>query len=192
MTREETILSYMKSLEISREEAEQLYEDDLEDFIGDEGEQMTEKAKQIKRYEKAEKPKAERKPKERKVDQTKGFILGELHKTLETFVEITNVKTETEISFVYNDESYTLKLTKHRKGKQSIDRLHKVATCFLLLLPIDKSAEICYNGRIVHNRHDPFCVSIGKTNKIFPISLCNITYCNFPIICYNDIYKDVR
>jgi hypothetical protein len=117
MTREETILSYMKSLEISREEAEQLYEDDLEDFIGDEGEQMTEKAKQIKRYEKAEKPKAERKPKERKVDQTKGFILGELHKTLETFVEITNVKTETEISFVYNDESYTLKLTKHRKGK---------------------------------------------------------------------------
>ena len=116
MTREETILSYMKNLQISREDAEQLYEDDLEDFIGDEGEKMTEKAKAVKRYEKAE-TKKERKPKERKVDQTKAFILGELYKTLETFVKITNVKTETEISFVYNDEEYTLKLTKHRKGK---------------------------------------------------------------------------
>lgn len=117
MTREETIVNYMKSLQISREEAEQLFEDDLEDFIGEEGEQMTEKAKSVKRYEKSDQPKKERKPKERKVDQTKAFILSELHKTLGTFVKITNVKTETEISFVYNDEEYTLKLTKHRKGK---------------------------------------------------------------------------
>ena len=117
MDKEKIILDYMQKLKISREEAEQLFEDDLEDYIGDEGEQMTEKAKDLRRYEKADKPKKERKPKERKVDQAKAFILGELHKALEPLVKITNVKTETEISFVYNDEKYTLKLTKHRKEK---------------------------------------------------------------------------
>jgi hypothetical protein len=62
----------MQKLKISREEAEQLFEDDLEDYIGEEGEQMTEKAKDLRRYEKADKPKKDRKPKERKVDQEKG------------------------------------------------------------------------------------------------------------------------
>lgn len=116
MTKEQQILNYMKSLQISREEAEQLWEDDKEDFIGEEGEQMTQKAKEVRRYEQADKPK-EKKTKERKVDETKGYLLGILHKALEPFVKITNIKTETEISFVYNDESYTLKLTKHRPKK---------------------------------------------------------------------------
>ena len=116
MTKEEQIKSYMTKLKISREEAEQLWEDDQEDYIGDAGEEMTKKAKEIKRYEKADKPKSKSK-KERKIDENKLLILDKLHKTLETFVKITNRKTETEISFVYNDESYTLKLTKHRKEK---------------------------------------------------------------------------
>lgn len=116
MTKEQQIQNYMKSLQISREEAEQLWEDDQEDYIGEEGEEMTRKAKEVKRYEKADKPKAKAK-KERKIDENKKLILDKLHKALETFVKITNVKTETEISFVYNDEEYTLKLTKHRKGK---------------------------------------------------------------------------
>ena len=53
MTKEEQILDFMAKLKISREEAEQLFEDDAEDYIGEEGEQMTEKAKEIKRYEKS-------------------------------------------------------------------------------------------------------------------------------------------
>ena len=114
MTKEEQIKSYMTKLKISREEAEQLWEDDQEDYIGEVGEEMTRKAKEVKRYEKADKPKSKSK-KERKVDENKKAILDKLHKALETFVKITNVKTETEISFVYNDENYTLKLTKHRK-----------------------------------------------------------------------------
>ncbi len=114
MTKEEQIKSYMTKLKISREEAEQLWEDDQEDYIGEVGEEMTKKAKEIKRYEKADKPKSKSK-KERKVDENKKVILDKLHKALKTFVKITNVKTETEISFVYNDENYTLKLTKHRK-----------------------------------------------------------------------------
>ena len=114
MTIEEQIKSYMTKMKISREEAEQLLEDDQEDYIGEAGEEMTKKAKEIKRYEKADKPKSKSK-KERKDDANKKVILDKLHKALETFVKITNVKTETEISFVYNDENYTLKLTKHRK-----------------------------------------------------------------------------
>lgn len=114
--KEKEIKNYMKKLGISREEAEQLWEDDQEDYIGEEGEQMTQKAKEIKRYEKGEKPKSKTK-KERQIDENKKLILDNLHNVLETFVKITNRKTETEISFVYNDENYTLKLTKHRKEK---------------------------------------------------------------------------
>lgn len=116
MTKEQEIQKNMKVLGISREEAEQLWEDDQDDFIGEEGEEMTRKAKEVKRYEKGDKPRAKAK-KERKVDENKKLILDKLHKALETFVKITNVKTETEISFVYNDEEYTLKLTKHRPKK---------------------------------------------------------------------------
>ena len=116
MTKEQQIKQYMESLKISREEAEQLWEDDQNDFIGEEAEEMTQKAKKLKRYEKGETTRAKSK-KERKIDENKKLILDKLHKTLETFVKITNVKTETEISFVYNDENYTLKLTKHRKEK---------------------------------------------------------------------------
>ena len=116
MTKEQQIKVYMEKLQISREEAEQLWEDDQEDYIGEEGEAMTEKAKEVKRYEKGDKPRAKAK-KERKIDENKKLILDKLHKALETFVKITNVKTETEISFVYNDEEYTLKLTKHRPKK---------------------------------------------------------------------------
>lgn len=116
MTKEQEIQKNMRVLGISREEAEQLWEDDQEDYIGEEGEEMTRKAKEVKRYEKGDKPRAKAK-KERKVDENKKLILDKLHKALETFVKITNVKTETEISFVYNDEEYTLKLTKHRPKK---------------------------------------------------------------------------
>ena len=116
MTKEQQIKSYMTKLKISREEAEQLWEDDQEDYIGEVGEEMTRKAKEIKRYETSEKTKSKSK-KERKVDEDKKEILCIVHKALESIVDITDVKTETEIIFVHNDESYTLKLTKHRKGK---------------------------------------------------------------------------
>ena len=135
----------MTKLKISREEAEQLWEDDQEDFIGEEGEAMTRKAKEVKRYERKENTNKSKTKKERKIDENKKLILDKLHKTLETFVKITNVKTETEISFVYNDENYTLKLTKHRKEKQSIDKLHKMQLVFLLHFTIDKTKEMWYN-----------------------------------------------
>ena len=72
--KEKQIQNYMKNLQISREEAEQLWEDDQEDFIGEEGEAMTEKAKAVKRYEKGDKPRAKEK-KERKIDENKKYLL---------------------------------------------------------------------------------------------------------------------
>lgn len=116
MDKEKMIADYMKKLGISRENAIQLIEDDENDFIGDEGEEMTQKAKAYQHRESGEKKKT-KSTKERKVDETKQYLLGIMTKALEPFVKITNIKTETEISFVYNDENYTLKLTKHRKGK---------------------------------------------------------------------------
>ena len=47
--KEKQILKFMESLKISREEAEQLWEDDQEDYIGEEAEEMTRKAKEIKK-----------------------------------------------------------------------------------------------------------------------------------------------
>ena len=116
MTKEQEIQKNMRVLGISREEAEQLWEDDQKDYIGEAGEEMTKKAKEIKRYETSEKAKSKSK-KERKVDETKKFLLELVAEALKGQVKITNVKTETEISFVHNDENYTLKLTKHRPKK---------------------------------------------------------------------------
>lgn len=58
----------------------------------------------------------------RKVDEEKGYILKEIKVLIEGMQmnkgQTVNValKTETELSFNYNGNEYTLKLTKHRKG----------------------------------------------------------------------------
>ena len=99
------IQEIMKDLECSREDAEEVAK-------------MEMKAKGLKRYEQAEKPrkKAER---ERKVDEVKKEIIDELVACISKNVgKVTKVKTETEIDFVYADEEFTLKLTRHRKKKE--------------------------------------------------------------------------
>ena len=81
------------------------------------------KAKDMKRhYEKSDKP---RKPstKERKVDTEKGFLLAEVKALVETLGAVeTVVKTETELSFDFNGNHYTFKLTKHRPPKTQADK----------------------------------------------------------------------
>lgn len=102
---EKLIQEIMKDLECSREDAEEVAK-------------MEMKAKGLKRYEQAEKPrkKAER---ERKVDEVKKEIIDELVACISKNVgKVTKVKTETEIDFVYADEEFTLKLTRHRKKKE--------------------------------------------------------------------------
>ena len=104
MDKEKLIKSIMKDLECTREEAEEVAE-------------MEVKAKGIKKYEKAEETKP-RKPRERKVDETKKkILLG-----CKCFIEglggvVVSIKTETEVKFSFEGEEYTLKLTKHRPKK---------------------------------------------------------------------------
>ena len=100
---EKLIQEIMKDLECSREEAEEVAEMEI-------------KAKGLKRYEQAEKPrkKVER---ERKVDEDKKKLLELCKNAIDDYVFSLVTKTETEISFEYNGEKYTLKLTKHRQKK---------------------------------------------------------------------------
>jgi len=118
--KEKAIQNYMKSLDISREEAEQLWEDDHNDYESDEMKEWARKAKEnVKRYEQSEKKRAKT-TRERKVDETKGQILAEVKPVLENMgATVLEVKTETEIKFAFNGEDYTIKLTKHRKPKGS-------------------------------------------------------------------------
>lgn len=75
-------------------------------------------AKADRRYEQSE-VKKERKPKERKVDEEKGHILGCIKNLLVGMhADILAVKTETEVEFIYNGNHYTAKLTKHRPPKK--------------------------------------------------------------------------
>lgn len=100
---EKLIQEIMKDLECSREDAEEVAK-------------MEVKAKGLKRYEQTEKPrkKVER---ERKVDENKKKLLELCKNAIDDYVFNLITKTETEISFEYNDEKYTLKLTKHRQRK---------------------------------------------------------------------------
>ena len=127
MTREQQIENYMKSLQISRAEAEQLFEDDKEDFIGEEGEEMTKKAKEVRRYEQSDKPKSKKK-REVKLDEMKIEIIKFLENAMDgrhRFIEedewdFENVivkNPQKEITFVVNGCEYSLNLIKHRPPK---------------------------------------------------------------------------
>lgn len=123
MTKEQQIENYMKSLQISREEAEQLWEDDQADFIGEEGEEMTVKAKEVRRYEQSAEKK-ERKPREKKIDTEKvaivdfvwGCMLNNTH--LMEFDNVNVANPQKEITFRVGENEYSLTLTKHRPPKK--------------------------------------------------------------------------
>ncbi len=118
MTKEKEIRKYMEKLNISYEEAEQLWEDDQEDYIGEEGEEMTQKAKEIKNYTQSDKTKRKKSTRERKVDSVKKWILEQAESGLDGFVENVEYQNEVSISFDYEGEHYSLKLTRHRPPKK--------------------------------------------------------------------------
>ena len=107
MDKEKLIARIMKECEqdgepVTREEAEEMAEMEI-------------KANGIKRYETSDKLRKSAK-KERKVDEIKKHLLSCCRVLLEGMGAITlNVKTETEITFSFENEKYSLKLVKHRK-----------------------------------------------------------------------------
>ena len=112
--KEKTIQNYMKKLNISREDAEQLWEDDQADYIGEEGEKMTENAKELRRYVKGNSSR-KKMVKERKVDTIKKHLFDLVINGIAEEVEQIERQNEVSIAFVYNNENYSLKLTRHRK-----------------------------------------------------------------------------
>lgn len=104
---------------------EQLAQEIYKEMLAD-GEEVTQeealemakmeiKAKGIKNYVQSSVEKKPRKPRERKVDEEKGQLLKNVKTLLEGMqANIINVKTETEIEFNYNNNHYSIKLTKHR------------------------------------------------------------------------------
>lgn len=118
MTKEQEILKHMELLGISREEAEQLWEDDHSEEVLPEVAEMERKAKKIKRYEKSDKP---RKPssKERKVDPDKKHLINCIRVLLEGLhAEVEPLTNERDLHFTYNGASFSIILTRHRAPKQ--------------------------------------------------------------------------
>lgn len=107
---EKLIATIMKEAEkdgepVTREEAEEMAKMEIK------------ADKEVKRYEQSEKPR-KKAEKIRKVDEEKKVLLQSIKDTLEDLgAEIKLIKTETEVTFVYNGNKYTAKLTKHRPPK---------------------------------------------------------------------------
>jgi predicted ATP-grasp superfamily ATP-dependent carboligase len=108
----------MKVLEISKKEAIEMWLDDNDYTENEVVEELTAKAKTVKRYEKADKPRKAT-TKERKVDEEKKRLLDLCRVPIEGAGGIvTNVKNEAEFSFTFGDNCYTVKLVKHRPPKK--------------------------------------------------------------------------
>ncbi len=74
--------------------------------------------KNKRRYEKSDKVR-KTSVKERKVDEIKGYLLGNVKELVESLGAVNiSVKTETELHFTYEGAEYTFKLTKHRPPKK--------------------------------------------------------------------------
>ena len=111
------IETYMKKLGISREEAEQLWKDDHEDYVSPEMAEMERKAKAIKRYEKSSTPR-KKTSRERKADKEKGRFLMDCKVLLEGLgCVVTKVNNEADFSFDYGTSHFTLKIIRHRDPK---------------------------------------------------------------------------
>lgn len=116
---EKEIAKQMRSLGCTREEALDVIEWDDAIDAGDKekGAFTPEQKKMIRTLTKADKdPTKKRAPskRERKVDENKKILIEKLAGSLQD-VENLSIKNETEISFTFNGENFSVKLTKHRK-----------------------------------------------------------------------------
>jgi len=111
------IANSVKLLGISQQEAIEMWLDDNDYTTNEEVETLTEKAKEVKRYEKSDKPRTKTE-KTRKVDSEKKTLLDTLMDAIRPRANITTVKNEAEFSFTLGANKYTVKLVKHRPPKK--------------------------------------------------------------------------
>lgn len=120
---EDTIEHYMKSLDITEDEAIQMWLDDRDITVNEEVEELTKKAKangtdKIVVQSKVEKVKTERKPKE---NPLKELLIADIYKFLAKDSEISALKVTNKtktIDFMVNDKSFSLNLVEHRPKKK--------------------------------------------------------------------------
>lgn len=122
--KEKTIQLYMSKLDLSREEAEQMWQDEQEDNLPDltaEQKAVVKEMTQADRKKESTPRKRERKP-----DNDKRLLVSVLHGFLHDFLfasqdhlhcEITNP--EREIEFTFKGNLYRLTLSKPRKEKSA-------------------------------------------------------------------------
>lgn len=116
--KEQEIEKNMRLLKISREEAEQLWEDDHSEEVLPEVAEMEKKAKKIKNYVSSTEKHKKKAVKERKVDEEKKRLLTLCRIPIEGAGAINMTqKNEAELSFEFGENEYTIKLIKHRKPK---------------------------------------------------------------------------
>ena len=122
--KEKTIQNYMKKLDLSREEAEQMWQDEQEDNLPE----LTAEQKAVeKEMLRADRKKEETpRKRERKPDNDKRLLISVLHGFLHDFLfasqdhlhcEMTNP--EREIEFTFKGDRYRLTLSKPRKEKSA-------------------------------------------------------------------------
>lgn len=108
---EKLVLEIMKEAEadgepVTKEEAEEMAKMELG------------ANKDCKHYAQSKKPR-KKAEKVRKVDEEKGRLLTDVRVLLEGLgADIIATKTETEVEFMFNENHYTIKLTKHRLPKK--------------------------------------------------------------------------
>lgn len=109
----------MDTLNISEAEALEIIEEDKEIDRGAKLYELPEDRKAgAKKARRAERKQTGPVKRERKVDEAKKRLLDRCRVALlDEGAEVQAVKTETEILFSYGEDTYTLKLTKHRPAK---------------------------------------------------------------------------
>ena len=130
---EEDIKEVMEITGLDKVKAEKLFKSvakDIDDGSDDEicsydvidiikTEQKVKKNGCDRHYVQGDKPKAERKPRERKVDNEKLFLLQGLASGLENKIGLdVTYENEVKLHFNYNGSSYSVTLTKHRPSKK--------------------------------------------------------------------------
>ena len=114
--KEKAIRIYMKNLNLSRKEAEQMWTDEQEDNFP---ELTAEQKAVVKEMTQADRKKETTpRKRERKADENKRFLMNRLYDGLYACaekIEITNL--EREIELIYEGEKYKVVLMKPRKEK---------------------------------------------------------------------------
>lgn len=102
----------------TEEEAIDCYLCDNNYITNDIQSELDKKAKKVKINKGITRKNSEKTEKIRKVDNIKLYLFDEIEKVLKDIAIITGRKNEVELSFCYQNDNYTLKLTRHRVKKE--------------------------------------------------------------------------